>query len=76
MSRPYDGNTVLTETAMDHFYLNILACFPHQLPLLDEEDITLEDPDEKLDQSTRDDVYAFMLLMNRKTLESSDPATS
>jgi hypothetical protein len=75
-SRPYDGNTVLTETAMAHFYLNISACFPHQLLLLDEEDIILEDPDERLDQATRDYVYAFMLLVNRKTLESSDPATS
>jgi hypothetical protein len=51
--------------------------------LLDEEDMSLEDPDfwpsdddEKLDQATRDDVYAFMLLVNRKTVELSDSATS
>jgi hypothetical protein len=81
--RPYDCNTVLSQTAMSRFCFNISACFPHQLPLLDEEDMSLEDPDfwpsdddEKLDQATRDDVYAFMLLVNRKTVELSDSATS
>jgi hypothetical protein len=75
--RPYDWNTVLTQNSMNRFYAKISRCFPHELDLVDNQDHYWPSEDEeKMDQATRDDMYAFMLLVNRRTLELTDSATS